>query len=547
MSRRCQLRSWPWEILHDVFDYLTPFDLFRSFGSIDEYLTDVLRSYSRLNCNFQSIRKCQFDAICQFIRPEQVQSLILSDDRWTCGQMDMFVSRFHLDEFVQLQSLVLREMSDSKLFERIFARLEDHRRIRSISMIQCSTSINRRLSRLLTEVLSTLPSLGHLRFFQSSPLNTLKRDLTQLTHLRLDHCLFSDLDQIIRHLPNLFFLRVFIPYQDEQPRLTCGASRLKKFIIKCQRWFSWSDVENFFSLFPSLECLIFESGGERDLLDARRWQDFIERHLKHLTRFEMNIHPEENTFTANEVLQQFQNSFWINEKHCQFACLISTTTDTCVQLFTIPHFAPKECWYPASEGFVHHSIVPFVFEEHCSLLKVSDLPSIVALPSPLTGVRTLALQCSVEKVEQIEAILQISSVRHLEVAKNIECRPLAEVLQAGLNITRLTVYHQTLFPLINSNNSPVFPQIKSLTLMDMLIPRETDRLCHVFPKLEDLSLLINERGQVLRVTNALPDLKSAVFRWPSSLEKSIDISTQSLEDNQMTFRLSRPQLELWMN
>ena len=544
---RCQLNNFPWEILHDVFDYLSPFDLFRSLGSINSDLTNVIASYSRLKVNCQSMRKSHFDLICEFLHVDQVHSLLLSDDRHTCGQMELFFSHFYLGQFLRLQFLTLKQISDGKLLELLFSALEDHRQIRSISIVDCSVTINRRLSRQITEILPSLPSLDSLRFFESSPLNTLRRDLGQLRDLRMDRCLFADLRAIIVHLPNLFSLHLSFPYQEERPRLTSGLTRLRRLVIHCQSWFTWSEVENFFSFFPSLESLIFESGGEEDLLDARRWQHLIERHLKQLRRLEMNIQPEENPLSANDVLLPFQHSFWINEKHCQFACLISTMTNTCVQLFTIPHFSPVQCWYPAGEGFVHQSLVPFVFEEHCTTLKVSHFPSPVALPSPLTRVRTLALQCSLQSVEQLDNILQLAAVRQLDLAKNIECRPLMALLQAGMNISQLTVYHQTLFPIISSDLLPVCRQIKELNVIDSFLPREIDRLCQVFPNLDDLSLLINDRSQILQVLDALPELKSALFRWPVSVQKSIHISREWLEEHQMTFRLSANQLELWLN
>ena len=83
--------------------------------------------------------------------------------------------------------------------------------------------------------------------------------------------------------------------------------------------------------------------------------------------------------------------------------------------------------------------------------------------------------------------------------------------------------------------------------MDISIPTEIDRLCRILPKLENLSLLTHDRAEILEVVNALSDLKTAVFRWPLSREKSIDISKQWLEENQMTFRLSRQNLDLWIN
>ena len=82
------------------------------------------------------------------------------------------------------------------------------------------------------------------------------------------------------------------------------------------------------------------------LLNANEWKRLIEGDLPRSKRIDLNISPEENPWWANDVLLPFHNSFSIDEKCCRFVCLISAGSETCVRLFTVPYFHPRETWYP---------------------------------------------------------------------------------------------------------------------------------------------------------------------------------------------------------
>ncbi|CAF1668639.1 unnamed protein product, partial [Rotaria sp. Silwood1] len=62
--------------------------------------------------NFQSIRKTHFDLVCRLIRPEQVISLILADEKETPCQSQSFQVRFRIEKFTRLRSLQLIELTD---------------------------------------------------------------------------------------------------------------------------------------------------------------------------------------------------------------------------------------------------------------------------------------------------------------------------------------------------------------------------------------------------------------------------------------------------
>lgn len=144
---------------------------------------------------------------------------------------------------------------------------------------------------------------------------------------------------------------------------------LSSLIIESKSWILFNELENLVSLTPSLKCFELETIGVQDLLDGRRWEIVIKTKLPHLTELALNITPEENTMTGDDVLIPFQNPFWTIEKHWHMACLIQTMTQTCARLFSIPHFSPSDDWYPSSEGFINYSLSPYSFNDDCTELR----------------------------------------------------------------------------------------------------------------------------------------------------------------------------------
>ena len=73
------LEILPTEILFEIFDYLTAFDILRAFINLNQRINGVIGGYSfQLDC--QRISRSKFDFICRHIQPERVISLYLSDE-----------------------------------------------------------------------------------------------------------------------------------------------------------------------------------------------------------------------------------------------------------------------------------------------------------------------------------------------------------------------------------------------------------------------------------------------------------------------------------
>lgn len=107
MPKYCLLDLFPVELLHVLFTYFLAHELLFTFSDVNDYVNDVLLSYSAHRLDFKSIKKTHFDLICRHVQPEQVISLTLSDDDDTPGQSELFLSRFRIEGFTQLRSLTL--------------------------------------------------------------------------------------------------------------------------------------------------------------------------------------------------------------------------------------------------------------------------------------------------------------------------------------------------------------------------------------------------------------------------------------------------------
>src|ERR1700722_16760291 len=109
MKMCSSLESLSIELLFELFDYLSPFDLLGSFTRLNCHFDAVVHSYP-LRLDFRFITRSKFDYICRTIQPEQVIALVLSDER-VPDQVKLFMEHFpdFKNRFIRLQSVTLIE------------------------------------------------------------------------------------------------------------------------------------------------------------------------------------------------------------------------------------------------------------------------------------------------------------------------------------------------------------------------------------------------------------------------------------------------------
>jgi len=344
-----------------------------------------------------------------------------------------------------------------------------------------------------------------------------------------------------------------VPFNNHGPMFDHFPPHLSSLMIESKSWTLFNELENLLSLAPSLTRLVLDIMGEQALIDGRRWEALIKTKLPHLTELALNITPEENNMTGDDVLIPFQNSFWKIEKHWHMACLISTTTQTCARLFSVPHFSPIDDWYPPSEGFVNYSLTPCSFDDNCRELRVSYIPSQVLGPLPFKHIQTLSLEYSTDNIDQLQKFIDLLSIKHLQFRCSIQYTAFDDLLQAAPNIDQLTMNRKTLVQIIDSlpDDQNIYEQIKKLNVKDVILDIDIDQICQIFPKLEHVSLFVKERKDILRIFNGLHHLTSANVHWTHPFKTSPAVIDQCLQQNSIctdgTYWFHMSSLHVWID
>ena len=549
----CMLDSLPWDILHTIFDHLDALNLLHAFVDVNAHLNTIIHSYSRIQLNFKSIKKSIFYYICERIQPEQVQSLILSNDKDTPGQIKLFMSLLPLIKFHNLQYLTIHQVDDANLFSLMLSHMENNPNLYSLSVTGSPIAISKKTGRSITEVLSSLPCLTYLTFMESSPLITLRQPLSQLTHLTINSCALNDLPIIFRWIPNLIYLHVSIPFDIHLPTFDEVPPRLSTLIYISRGWALFHQIENFLSRMPSLRRLVLETSGDEVLLDGKRWEQLIKEKLPRLKELALAITPEENNLSADHVLASFHSHFWTNEKNWRMACLISTVTQSCVKLFSMPYFASTDEWYPLGEGFTYHSLTPSSFYESCKELKIAHFLDPPIVSSPLERVETLSFHFPTAEINQLQKVVNLLSVKHLVFTTIVRSLAFNDLLQAASNINRITMSSKLLERLVNSfsNENDMYEQIKKLTVNDVVSVTDIATLSRLFPKVEHLSLLVKQHDDVPSIFNRFHHLISATVSWSYPLKVSVDQIEEYLHENTIcsdgSYHFHLSSLNVWID
>lgn len=137
--------QFPTELLHTIFDHFYADEILHSFFNLNNRINNVIYAYCSYQSSFQSIKKADFDHVCQTIQPNQVISLKLSDDCNTPDQSIFFLSYFALEQFHRLQALHLFDI-EFPVLQSILSKLSRFKQLRSLS-IYCN-EINEKYAQL---------------------------------------------------------------------------------------------------------------------------------------------------------------------------------------------------------------------------------------------------------------------------------------------------------------------------------------------------------------------------------------------------------------
>lgn len=204
------LDKFPAEILHIVFNYIPIPELYHRFHNVSDYVTAVLLSYPLTSINLKSFTQYHSEFLYQHIKPEELLSLTLYDDIDKSGQSELFLSYFHIEQFIRLRSLTLIDIEYTSL-NILLSNLNKLLSLRSLSFI---TTKHYRLidknyrsefvkikTNLINNCQDLLPKLNQLTLYNVGEMQL--KLFSHLRHLKLLQCSTIELQTICTEVPKL--------------------------------------------------------------------------------------------------------------------------------------------------------------------------------------------------------------------------------------------------------------------------------------------------------------------------------------------------------
>ena len=341
----------PVELILHILTYLDTESILCSFRYVCQRFYRISNVYNRYELNCQALNKWTFYRFCRIIQPENILSLILSDDEQTPGQISVFLSFFSLKQFEHLHSLTLLEIDDIHL-NRI---AEDLTKLPLTSLtIQsqtCSTWSNEHLA-CLSPILeqSSLKQLT-LGIWCFEIYEFLWPNQCQLQYLHISNRLtYEQYCTILEHCSLLEIFIINDVLWNDTTVSPCQSYRhLTSLTLEDNRMDIFK-LEQFLLLTPSLRYL--KVIGMAYLHDSYRWEKILRIKLPNLDKFEFFFlswkNVEYNFSDMQFLIRPFQTSFWLENKQWIVNCdYILNPME--VMLYSIPICKPVFQYYDRSK------------------------------------------------------------------------------------------------------------------------------------------------------------------------------------------------------
>ncbi len=375
------LEILPVELLHRIFDNLDAETLLISLQYVCKRLNLVTNNYNRFTLDFKSINKQKFHRFARGTDSNNVISLILSDENQTCGQIELFLSLYQIENYTRLQSItliaieepylriILKHLSMNCLLTSLSIHSElnsdlDAESIRFISTIIGKNNFQKLDLTIGYDAVDALEwpaecSIRSLRLSDGIQFNkfcTILRCSPRLQTMILRDCLIDNISELNSVLSdNMLY-----------PQLTSLT------LEDCE--LEMATIESLLSLIPSLLHLIIK-GNSGQFFDGARWERLFQIKLPNLTKFEFafqnNIGMNCDAADFDAVMMPFQTQFWLEIKHW-FISAVGVKKSPYINLYSIPDCAPKISFHPKANK-ISRSTVPSMMANLITMNSVREL------------------------------------------------------------------------------------------------------------------------------------------------------------------------------
>ncbi|CAF1258703.1 unnamed protein product [Rotaria sordida] len=293
-----------------------------------------------------------FDRFCTTIllNPEikqHIYSLNLSN-KDACGQIELFLTFFSLNEFSNLRSLSLIDLQedDGILLKSMLPLIPQ---LRYCHLVIFDDKINDVTSALPMSQLRTL-SVSKLEFDLMST-----NQISSITKLTVNYYYCNQLNYLFKYMPMLKYLHI-VKLNLNKPMNNISyitndncAVYLKELII--------DDFQHQFVYFqmlvkqtPNLKSLIISASIHKSMIDANAWENLIKSSLPYLNNFMFKFEIYHGGQEHNDIInmfKQFQSDFWQIQHHWDTVYVLDINF---ALIFTTPYYSNiyELIWYTDS-------------------------------------------------------------------------------------------------------------------------------------------------------------------------------------------------------
>lgn len=375
------LDTLPVELLHRIFDSLDAETILNSLQYVCKRLNSVTNNYNRYKLNFQSILKYKFHQLCRKTDPKNVISLILSNENQTPGQIGLFLSLYHIEEYIRLETINLISIEESYL-KIILERLSINS---SLTSLIIHHELYSHVNREITQLISLMIKKNNLRKLDLNLGYTTIEQLqwpeqSSIQYLKLSDRISLHMFRTILHcapyLNTMILQDCLIDSIDEFNSLTSDTTVYRQLtsltLEDCD--LNITLIELLLSLTPSLVHFTMQSN-DNDFYDGARWEQFIQTKLLNLIQFQFAFQFSMNDngeFTALETLiTSFQTPFWLETKQW-FVTALRIQNSNVINLYTTEDCAKKITYRPKANK-ISRSTIPTTMKDLITMDSVQEL------------------------------------------------------------------------------------------------------------------------------------------------------------------------------
>lgn len=551
--------SCPNEIVLQCFEYLNGFEIFQSFDRLNDRFSRLIHSIS-FHLNFQHIRRDLFDQFCQIIQSnphlkQHITSLQLSNAN-TCQQIDLFLSKFSLDEWTHLQSLTLIHIEEIHIPKLKFFLPRMHQ-LHSIRLIEMSNGMMGG-----NELLTILP-LANLRML-TIPILTQIDTTSIITHLSITDC---SLDQIIYWLmkctPRLKYLTIAnlckassqwrYDSRDYHPVV-----HLKQLIIQ-NLAYSFEEFASLIKQMPNLRHLAICTLDNLCMIHADQWEDFIGSFLPNLKQFQFIFGVYYHKKNRSDILakfQQFERDFWSKE-HRWFIEYVFDAHSAVI--YTVPYLLNTYRLSSSMERYSNQSKESCHTFDHVRDLVLCDemlreksldyFPQVTSLELTIYPKRDRNSILPMGYIQSLKTTMDLYHLKHLDISSytHMNASFLMELCQATPQLVFLTINRSLLSVLLGDRSLCEYlnERIRKIDVYKndqntFQNTQETEQFCELFPNINELICGINQSDQLLTLLNHSSNLSimTVFFTSANNLEELLDWFKHKALELGITYRIS---------